>query len=119
MTFLPWFPWWGWLLVLAAVPVGMLAWALTRLHRWRERHHGYWGLMLFAAGWYGMTHARHGSTVAACTLGALVGYWWLWDDAEAHSRQARDQNFPRSGPRAVLDRKYSLVHRIAHRIGLI
>lgn len=109
---LPFFPWYGALVVLAALGFAVLAVALTRLHRWREPHHGYWGLIL----------TGYALTMPPWPFGwamALVGLWWLWDDAVAHYRQARDANFPRSGPRAVLDRKYSLVHRLAHRVGLI
>lgn len=108
---LPFWPWFGWLLVAAAVAFGVLAWALTSLRRWAEWHHGFLGVivLLLGAGWWAVGWHRVGLGVA------LVGFALLADDAQSHARQAVDPTFPRSGARGYRDAAYSPLHRLAKR----
>lgn len=118
---LPYWPWWAWVVVAVALGWGLvLGWALGRLKRWRELHHGYYGLLLAAAA---LPLAVYHS--AWWLLPAAIGVWWLIDDARAHARQVRDPAYWRlaqtlaPGTRGGLDAKYSRWHRWARRWGLI
>lgn len=108
---LPWWPWWGALLIAAALGVAALVWALTELRRWREVHHAWWGLILIGYGLTGRGAVGYGM--------AVVGLLVLLDDAQAHVRQALDPAFPRSGVRGWRDAAYSPLHWAAKKLGLI